>query len=102
METTTLAQVPDDDVPVSTDSARARTLARLRNFGVPLTLLVGGQDGTVPPAQAQRLRLKLPATRVQLLDGQGHLAHEEAPQRVADALAALGLAGAVRPARRAA
>jgi len=39
METTTLAQVPDDDVPVSTDSARARTLAQLRNFGVPLTLL---------------------------------------------------------------
>jgi len=75
---------------------------QLPALGVPLTLLVGGQDGTVPPAQAQRLRLQLPATRVQLLDGQGHLAHEEAPQRVADALAALGLAGAVRPARRAA
>ncbi|MES2715707.1 MAG: alpha/beta fold hydrolase BchO [Pseudomonadota bacterium] len=60
----------------------------------PLALLVGGQDRTVPPSQAQRVRLKLPATRVQLLDGLGHLAHEEAPQRLADALLALGIAGA--------
>jgi magnesium chelatase accessory protein len=75
----------------------------LPRLAVPLTLLVGGQDSTVPPAQAQRVRLKLPSTRVQVLDGLGHLAHEEAPQRVADALAALGLAGAVqRPPRRAA
>jgi magnesium chelatase accessory protein len=65
---------------------------------------VGGQDGTVPPSQAQRVRLKLPATRVLVLDGLGHLAHEEAPQRVADALARWGLAGAPaqRPPRRAA
>lgn len=77
--------------------------ADLPGLGVPLTLLVGGQDGTVPPAQAQRVRLKLPPTRVQLLDGLGHLAHEEAPQRVAEVLAALGLAGAARrPPRRAA
>lgn len=80
-----------------------RLWADLPGLGVPLTLLVGGQDGTVPPAQAQRLRLRLPPTRVQWLDGLGHLAHEEAPQRVADVLAAQGLAGAVRrPPRRAA
>lgn len=60
----------------------------------PLALLVGAQDRTVPPSQAQRVRLKLPATRVQLLAGLGHLAHEEAAQRVADALLALGIAGA--------
>lgn len=77
--------------------------ADLPGLAVPLTLLVGGQDGTVPPAQAQRVRLRLPTTRVQLLDGLGHLAHEEAPQRVAEVLAAMGLAGAVRrPPRRAA
>jgi magnesium chelatase accessory protein len=77
--------------------------ADLPSLAVPLTLLVGGQDSTVPPAQAQRVRLKLPSTRVQLLDGLGHLAHEEAPQRLADALAALGLVGAVqRTPRRAA
>ncbi len=73
-------------------------------LAVPLNLLVGGQDGTVPPSQAQRVRLKLPATRVLVLDGLGHLAHEEAPQRVADALARWGVAGAPaqRPPRRAA
>ena len=72
----------------------------LPRLAVPLALLVGGQDGTVPPAQAQRLRLKLPPTRVHMLDGLGHLAHEEAPQRVAEALAALGLVGAARRAPR--
>ena len=72
----------------------------LPRLPVPLTLLVGGQDGTVPPAQAQRARLKLPPTRVHMLDGLGHLAHEEAPQRVADALAALGLVGTARRAPR--
>jgi magnesium chelatase accessory protein len=80
-----------------------RLWADLPGLAVPLSLLVGGQDGTVPPAQAQRVRLRLPATRVRLLDGLGHLAHEEAPQRVAQALGALGLAGALRtPPRRAA
>lgn len=68
----------------------------------PLALLVGAQDHTVPPSQAQRVRLKLPTTRVQLLAGLGHLAHEEAPQRVADALQALGIAGVAvqQPPRR--
>ncbi|GCL65364.1 alpha/beta fold hydrolase BchO [Pseudaquabacterium pictum] len=75
----------------------------LPRLPAPLLLLAGGQDGTVPPAQAQRVRLKLPPTRVQLLDGLGHLAHEEAPQRVADALAVLGVAGLHRrPPRQAA
>jgi magnesium chelatase accessory protein len=75
----------------------------LPRLAVPLTLLVGGQDGTVPPAQAQRVRLKLPTTRVQLLAGLGHLAHEEAPQRVVAALGALGLpGGAQQPPRSAA
>ncbi len=76
----------------------------LPGLPLPLALLVGGQDGTVPPSQAQRVRLKLPATRVLQLDGLGHLAHEEAPQRVAEALATLGIAGVStqRPPRRAA
>lgn len=58
-----------------------------------LALLVGQQDRTVPPAQAQRVRLKLPATVLRHLDGLGHLAHEEAPQRVAEVLASLDTAG---------
>jgi magnesium chelatase accessory protein len=58
----------------------------LAALAVPLALLVGAQDRTVPPAQARRVRLKLPATALRQLDGLGHLAHEEAPQRVADLL----------------
>lgn len=66
----------------------------LPRLAPPLALLVGGQDGTVPPAQAQRVQQRLPSARLLPLPGLGHLAHEEAPQRVADALAALGIAGA--------
>ncbi len=77
-----------------------RLWADLPRLAVPLTLLVGAQDGTVPPSQAQRVRLKLPPTRVRLLDGLGHLAHEEAPQRVADLLATLGLDGLARRSTR--
>jgi len=71
----------------------------LPGLQVPLALLVGADDRTVPPAQARRVRLQLPATRLRELPGLGHLAHEEAPQRVADALSALGIAGAPAPRR---
>ena len=75
---------------------------QLPGLRVPLALLVGAQDGTVAPAQAQRVRLRLPATRVQLLPGLGHLAHEEAPQRVLQALVALAVPGAAAGPRQAA
>lgn len=71
----------------------------LPRLAVPLALLVGTQDATVPPAQARRVRLQLPATVLRELPGLGHLAHEEAPQQVAAVLAALGAAGAPRPRR---
>ena len=75
-----LAMMADWDLP-----GLWRDLPALRT---PLALLVGAQDGTVPPSQAQRVRLRLPATRVQVLAGLGHLAHEEAPQRLLQALLA--------------
>jgi len=77
----------------------------LPTLRAPLALLVGTHDRTVPPSQAQRVRLRLPAAVLHRLDGLGHLAHEEAPQRVADLLRAeLARAQAPppleRPARR--
>ncbi|MDE2145347.1 MAG: alpha/beta fold hydrolase [Burkholderiales bacterium] len=61
------------------------TLARaLPRLAVPLHLLVGGADRTVPPAQAAQVQALLPGTRVVVLEGLGHLAHEEQPARVAD------------------
>lgn len=67
---------------------------QLPQLGVPLALLVGSHDATVPPTQARRVQWHRPATRVQRLEGLGHLAHEEAPQRVVEALQALGVLAA--------
>jgi len=58
----------------------------LHRLNRPLHLLVGQSDGTVPPAQAEQLAARLPLVKLQLLPGLGHLAHEEAPERVADAV----------------
>jgi len=44
-----------------------------------LVLVVGSQDRSVPPAQAGRVRTRLPAARIVTLQGLGHLAHEEKP-----------------------
>ena len=51
-----------------------------------LTLLVGTRDRTIPPADARRVQAVLPKTRIVPLPNLGHLAHEERPELVADAL----------------
>lgn len=64
--------------------ALAFALPRLRT---PLHLMVGTRDGTVPPAQAERVIARLPAGlphSLLRLEGLGHLAHEEQPAWVAD------------------
>lgn len=76
-----LAMMAQWDLP-----ALARDLPALRT---PLHLLVGEADGTIPPADAQRVQALLPATQLHRLPGLGHLAHEEAPARVAALLLAL-------------
>jgi magnesium chelatase accessory protein len=58
-------------------------LRGLKRLPMPLVLLVGGADRTVPPADARRLQARLPGLRVIPLPGLGHLAHEEAPEPVA-------------------
>ena len=61
----------------------ARDLARLRT---PLALIVGANDRAVPPADARRVRALIPPTtlsRLDLLQGAGHLVHEELPGEVA-------------------
>jgi magnesium chelatase accessory protein len=51
-----------------------------------LLLMVGSRDRAVPPMQARRIQAILPAARIITLEGLGHLAHEEAPEYVADTL----------------
>jgi len=46
-------------------------------------LVVGGNDRTVPPLHADRVLRLLPSAEKCVLPGLGHLAHEEAPDRVA-------------------
>lgn len=60
--------------------ALARDLPRLSP--APL-LVVGERDRTIPPHAADRLAALIPGASVVRLHGLGHLAHEEAPQQVA-------------------
>lgn len=62
-----------------------RDLPRLQ---ARLLLVVGANDRAVPPAQAERVRARLPAARILTLPGLGHLAHEEQPRRFVDLLLA--------------
>jgi magnesium chelatase accessory protein len=55
----------------------------LTRLDVPVTLIVGDKDGMVPPADASRVKARLPQGRVVTLPGLGHLAHEEEPSMVA-------------------
>ena len=51
----------------------------LPKLEVPLLLAVGGNDRTVPPAEAERVRALAPNAKIKLFPGLGHLAHEERP-----------------------
>lgn len=65
--------------------AFASMLPRLK---VPLTLVVGSRDRTIPPSQAERVRELLPQAKIVTLPGLGHLAHEERPAECADIIRA--------------
>jgi len=54
----------------------------------PVLLLHGAKDPAIPPDWARDAASWLPAARLELLPGLGHLAHEEAPQAIAARIAA--------------
>ena len=58
----------------------------LPRLEAPLLQLVGKQDRTIRPTQARRLLALLPRARVVAFPDLGHLAHEEAPELVAEAI----------------
>lgn len=62
--------------------------AQLGRLRVPLHLLAGSRDATVPPADARRVQALVPGASLQVLAGLGHLAHEERPGEVAQAILA--------------
>ena len=63
--------------------ALIRDLPRLE---AALLLVVGAADTTVPPGQSERVARLVARATVRRLDRLGHLAHEENPQAVADAI----------------
>ena len=60
--------------------ALVRDLGRL---AVPTLLVAAGNDRTVPPSQATEVASRIHGARVDKQPGLGHLAHEEAPERIA-------------------
>ncbi|EJW12826.1 alpha/beta hydrolase [Rhodovulum sp. PH10] len=64
----------------------AQLVDDLPKLAVPLLLVVGGRDGTVAPEEAFTVRDRIPGTRLVYLRGLGHLAHEEKPLEVVQAI----------------
>lgn len=61
-------------------------LRDLPRLAPDLLLVVGANDRAVPPAQAERVRARLPKARILKLNLLGHLAHEEDPAGIAKVL----------------
>lgn len=64
----------------------APLLARLDRIDLPVLLLAGSKDRAVLPAVSHRSARRLPEAACIDLPGLGHLAHEEAPEAVAEIL----------------
>ncbi len=69
-------------------------LARLESIATPVHLIVGDRDGTVQPDVSARAAARLPHAKLTTLPGLGHLAHEEAPHRLAALIRQTSLAPA--------
>lgn len=63
--------------------ALRRDLPRL---GTPMTLVVGTNDKAIPPSVSHRVAKIVKSAELVALEGLGHLAHEEAPERTATAI----------------
>lgn len=61
-------------------------LRELPQLDIPLALIVGANDKTVAPSEAERVARRAPNATLLRLPALGHLAHEEAPEKVARAV----------------
>ncbi|MCQ8277497.1 alpha/beta fold hydrolase [Acetobacteraceae bacterium KSS8] len=61
----------------------------LRRLGDRLVLAAGDRDGMIPAEAARIVHDRVPGSRLVALPGLGHLAHEEAPERIAALIADL-------------
>jgi magnesium chelatase accessory protein len=58
--------------------------AKLSKVKTPLLLIVGSQDRSIPPSEADRVQRRIEGSRVVRMQGLGHLAHEEKPQETCE------------------
>jgi magnesium chelatase accessory protein len=56
---------------------------QLACLDLPVILLAGSKDRSIPPQESRRVAAMLPNARVEILEGLGHLAHEERPKEIA-------------------
>ena len=56
--------------------------ALLPGFSVPTLVLAGAEDGWIPRSGVERVVSDMADAELRVLEGVGHLAHEEAPERV--------------------
>ncbi|MCA2999206.1 MAG: alpha/beta fold hydrolase [Rhodocyclaceae bacterium] len=69
----------------------AADLPKLSECGMGITLVVGENDKTVSPNEANKVKLMLPKANIVRLPAQGHLAHEESPQQTVELIMNLRL-----------
>ena len=60
--------------------------AELKRITAPTLLLAGSRDPNAPAAAMERMAGQIPGARLVVLDGVGHLAHLEQPDRFNAAL----------------
>ncbi len=56
----------------------------LRRLKTPVHFIIGENDRTILPRDARRAAAQVPGAKIASLPGLGHLAHEEAPEKVAE------------------
>ena len=67
---------------------RGALLGSVASAGLPVLVMTGERDHMSTPAAAAALSERLPGSRLAVLPGCGHLAHEERPLTLLDFLAA--------------
>lgn len=63
-----------------------RLTSDLLGLEIPLDMIIGGSDMTIPPEAADRVAEIVALTRIELIPRRGHLVHEEDPVTVAQCI----------------
>jgi pimeloyl-ACP methyl ester carboxylesterase len=65
---------------------RDSVLSRLEEVDVPVLVLVGSEDVSLPPALSREIADTMPNARLEVIDGAGHLSTLEQPEAVSAAM----------------